>query len=113
MPCNAAQVAELIVAIRAAFASPGSTKEIVWILSGTHGTPTGDLDKEKDFFYEDKTLEGQIYKTVNVFGFTRDDGTFVENRWREYMGKKGVIILAWCYSEKSRTGWMLHAGLTT
>jgi len=111
-PTDASKVKTLVVAIRKAFAEPGAKKQMVWILSGTHGTAKGDLVREKDFFYEDKDLEGQIYKSVNVFGFTADDGHIAKNRWNEYTGKSGVVILAWCYSEQSRTGWMKKAGLT-
>jgi hypothetical protein len=111
-PTDANKVAALVGKIRKAFLEPGAKKQMVWILSGTHGDTNGDLVREKDFFYEDKGQEGQTYKSVNVWGFTKDDGSIVKTRWSEYTGKTGVVILAWCYSEKSRTGWMKKEGLT-
>ena len=108
---SADKVKELLVAIRAAQALPGATKVVTWILSGTHGTDKGVLVQEKKFFYEDKLLEGQMYKSVNVYGFTGSNGAIVKTRWDEYTSKKGIVILAWCYSEQARNGWMKTAGL--
>jgi hypothetical protein len=108
---DATKVKTLITAIQKAFAEPGAKKEMVWILSGTHGTATGELVKEKKFFFEDKALEGSLYKSVNVYGFTADDGHIVKSRWDTYTGKTGVVILAWCFSEQARTGWMKTAKL--
>ena len=110
-PTDADKVKELVTAIQQAFAEPNAKKQMVWILSGTHGTQQGELVQEKKFFYEDKTLEGQIYKSVNVWGFTGTDGKPVEKRWSAYTGKGGIVVLAWCYSEQARTGWMKDAKL--
>ena len=110
-PTDADKVKELVTAIQQAFAEPGATKQMVWILSGTHGNAQGELVQEKKFFYEDKTLEGQLYKSINVWGFTGSDGKPVKNRWDAYTGKSGTAILAWCYSEQARTGWMKDAKL--
>jgi hypothetical protein len=86
-------------------------KSIVWILTGTHGTSKGELVQERKFFWsEDKDLETQYIKAVDVFNFTKINKIGV-NSWNRYLGSKGIIILAWCYSEQSRTGWMKEAKL--
>ncbi len=105
---NKAEVAAVVAALRDCFTA-GEAKQVVWILSGTHGTDKGELVREKKFFFEDKSLEGQTYKSIDVYGFTKDDGTPVTNRWKSYLGKSGIVILAWCYSEQSRNGWMKDA----
>ena len=106
------EVAKLVSALRKENSElPSGQKKIVWILSGTHGDPDGNLVRHRDFFFEDKALEGQLYKAVNVFGFHNDDGSMNKLRWNEYIGKTGIVVLAWCYSEKSRTGWMKNANI--
>jgi hypothetical protein len=120
-PTNAVAVSQLIAAIREEFTQPGARKEMVWILSGTHGNTSGELSRERDFFYEDKLLEGQIYKSTDVWSFTKPpvpgvpaptEDRIIANRWNTYTSKTGIVILAWCYSEQSRTGWMKRAKLT-
>lgn len=109
-PTDANKVKKLARAIRDAFIK-GERKRMVWILTGTHGTAKGQLVRERHFYWsEDKTLETQMFKAVDVFGFSQwgKDGTFkiAKNRWNRYLGGMGICILAWCYSEQSRTGWM-------
>jgi hypothetical protein len=109
-PTNAAEVATLVADIRKCFVD-GTEKKVIWVLSGTHGDASGELVKERDFFYEDKALEGQIIKSVDVWLFTTDTkkGELVSARWKNYLDKK-LVVFAWCYSEMSKTGWMRRLG---
>lgn len=111
-PTDLHKVKELVTALHEAFTA-GEPKKLVWILSGTHGDKDGNLVRERKFFWdEDKALEGQTIKSVDVFHFTKDDGTISTNSWNKYLGANAIVILAWCYSEQSRTGWMKKAHLS-
>lgn len=102
-PTDAKEVKELVDALIKATLEK---KQLIYILSGTHGTSQGELVRERKFFWEeDKGIETQTVKAVDVWGFTKTD-VINKVRWNYYLGRKGIIVLAWCYSEQSRTGWM-------
>jgi hypothetical protein len=114
-PTDAVKVMTLCRAIRDAFIDKSAPKQITWILTGTHGTAAGELVKERKFFWnEDKTLETQMIKAVDVFNFSKLEGGKVvigKNSWERYTGANAIVVLAWCFSEQSRKGWMKKAGL--
>ncbi|MCZ6836230.1 MAG: hypothetical protein O7G85_10685 [Planctomycetota bacterium] len=104
-PTNDVKVKDLVKQVLLSFAADNK-KQLIWILSGTHGTDKGELVAERKFFWsEDKALEGQIIKAVDVFNFSKP-GKISANSWNRYLGKSGIVILAWCFSEQSRMGWM-------
>ncbi|AXT62637.1 hypothetical protein D1816_20525 [Aquimarina sp. AD10] len=89
--CDEQQVNELVKNIRKEFGQ----KKMIYILSGTHGTESGGLVADKGFFYEDKSLESQTFKSVNVNENTP------KNTWKNYFDKtNSVLVLAWCYSDR-------------
>ncbi len=91
---DADEVDDLVKAIRKGLGSE-MNKTLIYILSGTHGDDQGNLVGDKIFFAEDKTLELQTVKAVNVNQDT------AANTWKKYFSsKKAILILAWCYSEK-------------
>ncbi|QKX06928.1 hypothetical protein HN014_19055 [Aquimarina sp. TRL1] len=92
---NASEVSALVTKIRKDLGTAEMNKVIIYILSGTHGNTQGDLVGEKVFFAEDKTLELQTVKAVNVNQDTPP------NTWKKYFGaSKAIVILAWCYSDR-------------
>lgn len=108
---DAAKVAKLVTAIHKAFAD-GTKKQIVYILTGTHGNAAGELVRERKFYWsEDKNLETMTFKAVDVFNFSQADGKIVKSRWERYINAHAILIFAWCYSEQARTGWMQTNGL--
>jgi hypothetical protein len=113
-PTDANKVQKLARELQMAFVK-GEPKKLVWILTGTHGTPQGELVAERKFFWnEDKQLETQYFKAVDVFHFTANTSGQIQiskNSWDRYTGANAIVVLAWCYSEQSRTGWMKKAGL--
>lgn len=110
-PTDATKVKQLCKDLRESFQADKKAR-LVWILTGTHGDTAGNLVRERKFFWdEDKALESQIFKSVDVFNFSKADGTISKNSWDKYTGANAVIVLAWCYSEQSRKGWMKTAGL--
>lgn len=91
---DADEVDALVKAIRKQLGSD-MNKVLIYILSGTHGDNQGNLVGEKVFFAEDKTLELQTVKSVNVNEDTP------ANTWKKYFdSSKAILILAWCYSKK-------------
>ena len=75
-------------------------KSKVYILTGTHGDLDGNLIPERAFYEEDKaSFEG--LKNVKVIDITKIK---ILKEWRisMIMNKKGEIINAWCYSERSK-----------
>ena len=87
------------------------SRKLIWVLSGTHGDTKGNLVPERHFWWkEDKNLEHQTLKAINVWNFTQP-GKISKNSWNRYLGANAVIILAWCYSKQSLGGWMKTEGL--
>lgn len=108
---DATKVKTLCTALRDSFLADKKPR-LVWILTGTHGTAKGELVAERKFFWsEDKGLESQMFKAVDVFHFSKPDGTISKRSWDRYTGANAIIVLAWCFSEQSRTGWMKDAKL--
>ncbi len=104
------KVKKLVKAIIKSFLAD-KQKDVVWILTGVSGTSDGEVAKERRYFWdEDKKLESQYIKAVDVHKFTKP-GKISKQIWKKYLGKKGPKILAWANSEQSRTGWMKDAGL--
>jgi hypothetical protein len=65
-----------------------------YILTGTHGDDRGGLYLERDFFIEDKELEGQ-----RIHAYDIKDNTV---RVKEILSKKNaIIVLAWCFSTRN------------
>tara|TARA_B110000908_G_C10264609_1_gene462469 strand:- start:4369 stop:4740 length:372 start_codon:yes stop_codon:yes gene_type:complete len=92
---NANEVSSLVHKIRKYLGISEMNKVIIYIISGTHGDKSGNLVGEKVFFAEDKILELQTVKAVNVNQNTPP------NTWKKYFGsKKAILILAWCYSDR-------------
>lgn len=112
---DAGKVKTLCKGIRDAFIDKSAPKQIVWVLTGTHGTAQGELVRERKFFWEeDKTLETQMIKAVDVFNFSKAENggvTISKNSWERYTGANALVVLAWCFSEQSRKGWMKKAAL--
>jgi hypothetical protein len=111
---NAAEVKQLAKALQDSMIKDNKRK-LVWILSGTHGDNHGNLVQERKFFWdEDKQLEHQYFKAVDVFNFSKGAGANVQvaaNSWNKYLGANAIIVLAWCFSKQSSEGWMKNAGL--
>lgn len=86
-------------------------KQVV-ILSGSHGSPTGESGlganriffrkkensfcAERSFYYEDVST-AQRYNNVKVYDIT----TISDRKFKKILNSKDVSICAWCYSEHS------------
>ncbi|WP_379963273.1 hypothetical protein [Epilithonimonas sp. UC225_85] len=88
------EVADLVKKIRTDLGSE-MNNVMIYVLSGTHGDKSGNLDAEGEFYAEDKLGELQTVKAVRV------DQNTSPNTWTTYFGKtKSILILAWCYSDR-------------
>jgi len=99
-PTNASEVAGLVNAINAT-----GTHQNVKVLTGTHGSDTGDLVGEHNFYNEDLVHEGHKSKkagwinVLDVIGHNK--GTI--GGWMS--PGSSAIVLAWCYSKQSDENW--------
>jgi hypothetical protein len=104
VPVNGDQVSALLKTIRKK-SSDTSTPLNIKVLTGTHGSSTGHLVGEANFYKEDLGEEGNLSNTgwINVNNVITAGNKNTVTNWMDHGNR--AVVLAWCYSSRSYANW--------